>query len=530
MKLYNFYLLLIILGAFTVTSCTDEYLDAEPLTERNTDNFYKTPADVYDALVGCYDGMQVAVGGVSGLSYPITSMILSDNLYGGTGNADAFTFQTVDEFDLSRAPAEQNLLEPLWVAYYRGIYRCNSLLQNVNNVEWGTDTALRDQYIAETRVIRSYLYFQMVKLWGNIPLLTEPSPENIEQAEAEEVYKVIAEDLVFASENLPDQPYTSVEAGRITKWAAKSLLGRVYLYYTGYYGATDLVGIVSKDKALQHLEDVIASSGHDLVPDFASLWPAASLEDYAGENNEEVVFSVKLTYTSDYNGNTDGNHWMVMLGMREFASYPYGNGWGITVTPKIYQAFSANDSRRNASIIAIDEENIPFDKINSQREYTGYYSKKYAPLVDSAGTSITAAVGATDFQIGQFQDFFVIRYSDVLLMAAELGSTNAQDYLDKVRSRAFGENFTSVPVSTEAIQNERQLEFALEGIRYWDLLRRGVDVAASIIAESTTLSNGGVATPKTISASNILATKGLQQIPNNQITLSNEVLKQNTGW
>lgn len=530
MKLYKSYLLLIILGVFTATSCTDEYLDAEPLTERTNSNFYKTPEDVYAALVGCYDGMQVAVGGIGGLSYPTASMVLSDNFYGGTGNADAFGVQAVDEFDISRSPAEQNLFEPLWVAYYRGIYRCNSLLQNVNKVEWAADTVLRDQYIAETRVIRGYLYFQMVKLWGNIPLLTEPSAENIEQAEPEEVYKVIAEDLIFASENLPDEPYTSVEAGRITRWAAKSLLGRVYLYYTGYYGSADLVGLVSKAEALAQLEDVISSSGHDLVPDFATLWPAASLENYAGENNEEVVFSVKLTYTSDYDGNTDGNHWMVMLGMREFASYPYGNGWGITVNPEIYEAFNANDSRRDASIIGIEEEGIPFDKIPNQREYTGYYSKKYTPMINGEGTSLAIELGGTDFQIGQFQDFFVIRFADVLLMAAELGSANAQNYLDRVRNRALGDDFTSIAVSPEAIQNERRLEFALEGIRYWDLLRQGVDVAASTLAESTTLLNGGVETPKTIAASNIQLTKGLQQIPNNQITLSSGVLQQNTGW
>src|SRR5690606_13680227 len=108
-------------------------------------------------------------------------------------------------------------------------------------------------------------------------------------------------------------------SGRITKWAAKSLLARVYMYYTGYYGKSDLVGVVSKAQALQHVEDVINSSGHGLVEDFSTLWPAASLENYAGEDNKEIVFSIKHTYTSDYNGNTDGNHWMVMFGMREFS-------------------------------------------------------------------------------------------------------------------------------------------------------------------------------------------------------------------
>jgi hypothetical protein len=132
--------------------------------------------------------------------------------------------------------------------------------------------------------------------------------------------------------------------------------------------------------------------------------------------------------------------------------------------------------------------------------------------------------------IGQYEDYVSIRYADVLLMAAELGSANAQTYFDKVRQRAFGDNFSSVPVSQDNIMNERHLEFACEGIRYWDLLRTGVDNAAATIAESTMLLNGGTPTQKTITASKIQETKGLQQIPVNQITLSGGKLVQNAGW
>src|SRR5258708_34995671 len=115
-------------------------------------------------------------------------------------------------------------------------------------------------------------------------------------------------------------------------------------------------------------------------------------------------------------------------------------------------------------------------------------------------------------------------------MAAELGSPNAQNYFDQVRQRAYKTNFSSLPVTQSNIMNERHLEFAGEGIRFWDLLRQGVSVAASAIAESTTLLDGGSAVTKTISASNIQLTKGFQQIPSNQITLSGGKLVQNAGW
>lgn len=151
---------------------------------------------------------------------------------------------------------------------------------------------------------------------------------------------------------------------------------------------------------------------------------------------------------------------------------------------------------------------------------------------DSNGNvvSVVDGLGGNGFQLGQFQDYTVMRYADVLLMAAELGSANSQAYFDQVRQRAFKTNFISIPANQINIMKERRLEFALEGIRYWDLLRQGVGAAASEIAESTTLLSGGVSVNKTITAARIESTKGLSQIPSTQITLSGGVLKQNAGW
>jgi hypothetical protein len=139
-------------------------------------------------------------------------------------------------------------------------------------------------------------------------------------------------------------------------------------------------------------------------------------------------------------------------------------------------------------------------------------------------------MGGASFMISQYQDYVSIRYADVLLMAAELGAAGAQNYFDDVRKRALGTSFVQLPVTQANIMNERKLEFAGEGIRYWDLLRQGVNVAASAIAESVTVQNGGVNATKTILASKIVETRGLVQIPYSQITLSNNVLKQNAGW
>ncbi|WP_442588057.1 RagB/SusD family nutrient uptake outer membrane protein [Pedobacter sp. AW31-3R] len=527
-KILSIALSLLCLGA-----CKKSYLDTEALTTPTEENFYKTPSQIYTALVGCYDGMQIIWA--SGVSLPVASEVMSDNTFGGTGNADGFGYQMIDEFDRSRSPSDQDLYAANWIAYYKALYRCNMLLSKLDQVEWGNDTQLRATYEAETRFIRAYLLFDMVRLWGNIPLLTAPSTENIPQADPAAVYKVIGDDLKFAAANLAATNYAAQPAGtfgRVTKYAAEALIGRVFLFYTGYYSATDLAGSVTKAEALAYQEDIINNGGYSLLADFSKLWPAASVELYAGERNPETIFSIRYTSTSDYNGNQDGNYWMIMVGLREQSIYPYGNGWGAeTVNPRLWNAYTANDTRRTASITSIVDEGLAFTSQSKQREYTGYYVKKYSPMVDKDGHPMPESLyGNIDFQIGQFQDYVVIRYADVLLMAAELGSANAQNYFDLVRKRAFGDAFVTRPVSQANIMEERRLEFAFEGLRYYDLLRQGINTAAQTIAQTTTVLNGGVSTTKTISASNIISTKGLQQIPNTQITLSNNTLKQNAGW
>lgn len=528
----NLKLYIPVIALLSLVACKKSFLDTEDVTTVSDQNFYKTPNDAWKALVGCYDGLQRVWAG--GIALPVAAEVMSDDAFGGGGNADGFGYSMVDEFDKLRSPSDQDLYGGTWGAYYKAIYRVNLLLTHLDQVDWKGSESLRNIYESEARFIRAYCYFDMARLWGNIPLITKPSTENALQANVDSVYRQVAEDLKFAAANLPATSYGSQDVsthGRVTKWAAESLLGRVFLYYTGYYNKQDLTGEVSKSQALAYLEDVISQGGFGLVENFANLWPAASLGNYAGEDNKETVFAIKYTYTSDWNGNVDGNHWLVMYGIRVQSIYPYGLGWGAgTVNPKLWNAYDANDSRRNASIISIAGENLDFKNIKDQREYTGYYMKKYTPMADAAGTSLAEKMGGVSFMISQYEDYVSIRYADVLLMAAELGSANAQQYFDAVRKRAFGANFVQTPANKTNILNERRFEFAGEGHRYWDLLRQGVPAAASAIAESVTLQNGGVNTTKTISASKITETKGLSQIPYSQITLSNGTLKQNEGW
>lgn len=528
MKNLNKYLLVLIVAVFGA-GCTDDFLDTEPKTTLTDDSFYQTKEHAELAIVGCYDGIQQLYTG--GAVFPVLSEVLSDNCFGGGGNNDAQELRVLDEFDLSVSADLVNILDGYWVAYYKAIYRINVLLQKMDQINWEGDEDYRNNIEAQARFLRAYCYFDMVRVWEKVPLVTEPTTGNIPQAEVDDIYTLIAEDLQFAAENASE----TVQPGRVNKWVAKAYLARVFLFYTGYYGKNDLVGLVTKAQALQGLEDVIATGSYGLIEEFKNLWPAASsapegeglTTTYAGKDNKETVFAIKYNITSDWEGSFDGNHWLVMLGFRSQAFSPYGKGWGACpVNPDLYMAYDDEDERKVASIIDIEGEGLDYD-IEDQREYTGYRGKKYIALANPDGTDVSEANGGVSFLISQYQDYVVVRYADVLLMAAELGSASAQSYLDQVRDRA---GLASVPATFNNIMKERRLEFALEGIRYWDLLRQGVNVAAEAISEETTVKNGGVPTSKSISATNIIKTRGFQMVPQNQITRSSGVLKQNTGW
>ena len=543
-----------------LASCTADFLDVESKVESTIDNYYKTESDAYRALVGCYDGWQCTTSS-SAVGFYLASEMMADECFGGTGVSDARNYQVIDRFDQSQSSSDQNIFETDWENYYAAVYRCNELISREDGIEWTSETT-RGTYMGEARAIRALCYFDMVRLWERIPLLEEPSTENVPQAEPDEVYQLIISDLKYAAENIPADAYPKAEAetndGHITQYAAKALLARVYLFYTGYYGSEP--ENLTKAEVLQGLEDIIASGEFDLVENYADLWAAASVtwtqttsggytstSTYAGRGNVETVLAQKFNYTSDYNGNADGNRWQVMIALRNIVSVPYGQGWGAcTVSPKIVEAYQSGDTRKEASIIDCDEEGISardnFDDLyDDQREYTGYYIKKYSPLgvweQDASGVwteineVMSSSIGASEYQLSPYQDFIVVRYADVLLMAAELGSSSAQEYLNLVRDRAFGGDTSKrVAVSQQAIMNERMLEFAFEGIRYWDLLRQGLNTAASELEENRSVLSGGNETTVSIESSNVIATRGFCQIPYNQITLSNGVLQQNAGW
>ncbi len=542
---------LVALAGLALGSCSENFLDVSSKTEPNSQNYYKTESQALRALYGCYDGWRQISSNPGAYSFLMASSIMSDECYGGAGVGDGYGAQLVDRFDKTVAPSEMNVFEQEWKVYYAGVFRCNTLITSEEGIEWENEGD-HARIMAECRALRAIMYFDMVRLWGNIPLFTEPSSENREQADPEDVYALIFDDLKFAMDNLGANENLGVDNfGKITKYAAEAIFARAYLFYSGYYGADPVYSdgtAISRQDALAAVEDIISQGKYQLVPEFKNLWPAASLvpvkdalgwdpeeSTYAGDANSEVILAQTFTPTQDYNGNNDANRWLVNLGMRNINSTPYGKGWGIgTLTPGYFrQFFDARDARRTASAIDLASEGVTANAdynsgYKDWREYTGLNFKKYTPLVFGNGQPATNPDGTADFMVNNAQPWVIVRYADVLLMAAELGSPKANDYLDMIRSRA---GLPHVEANKQNILDERARELAYEGIRYWDLLRQGVEVMADAVVRSGgTVQNGGKNTEVVYDRAKIVATKGLSQIPANQISLSHGVLKQNAGW
>jgi hypothetical protein len=526
--------LLAVSSLFILGACSDDFLDTESSTNKDESNFYKTPDDAYEGLVAIYDVLQrEAYGGPL-----LISEQASDNCFGGYGTADA---QSDIEWDRFLYVTNKDMNSDVWKFAYLGIYRANILLQNLDKINWGANTALKTRYEAEARFLRAHFHFMAAKMFGDIVPLDHTVTTSeflLPRQPAEVTYALIANDLKFAADNLGPENYSqtgNANYGRITKWAAEAYLARTFLFYTDYYEKPDLAGVVNKAQAITYINDAVSNSGHGLVADFANLWLAASFEKFAGEDNTEMVWAVRFNGSGKGDwGLNEGNRFQVNIAPRGGNIGPYATGWGgATVNPDLYDAYKAGDTRRDATIISYNTETYKGNPLNfdpqarDQRQYTGYSWKKYCPITNEAGVAIVEANGG-NFQIDNYQDYAVIRFADVLLMAAELNldtnPTLALADLNRVRDRAFKDTAHRVlagDFNKKVIMEERRLELALEGQRYFDLIRQDMTTAKTAIDKTGTTQFDVTFRTETL---------GWFPLPQSQIVLSNGTIKQNPGW
>lgn len=504
----------------TAVSCTKK-IDLYPITSDVETNFYKDQKDCFQGLTAAYNVLLWDAPQNQNVPFQLISEVLGDKCF--TGGANATDIPGTLRIDRGEIRVDDLAPKALWYKYYTGIYRANLLLEKLPDATFDAPE-VRDRYAAEAKFLRAYYYFDLVRLFGNVPLITKTlssSEYNQKQSSPEEVYKQIAQDLTDAIAILPSYKNTpATEFGRATSDAARGLMMRTWLYYTGYYNKPELPG-VSSAKILEISETLINSSGHDLLPNFADAF--VNTPPFNNNNKESVfeiqysslAFSGNFSYREEANGNLSTMLWS----MRDpSAGSIYAAGWSFApVDAEFYNLFQSTDLRRATTFILPQSQSVSYTP--------GYQDSKIFPNKWAALKVNNSSKG--NVALNYPNHFSVIRFSDVLLMAAELqllhgGSQGkAQQYFDKVAKRPRPGSYVPPTVSLDAIYDERELELALEGVRYWDLMRRGTAYAQSKI----NINRG----EPFISKFN-MAADGLFPIPDQEIIVTKRVLVQNKGY
>lgn len=500
-----------------LTSCED-FLDLKPLDKEVSSNFYQTEEDAMQALVAVYDAVSYQSSpGISWAPTMTMSDILSDDAF--AGGADANDGMDENEFNTFDIPTTSRIAHAIWIKNYIGIYRANLFLEKIGEIDASDE--FKKRTIAESKFFRAYFNFELVRFFENIPLINETikSTEEYkqEQNSPEEVYNQIALDLVDAIADLPES-VTTAEYGRVSKWAAQALLARAYMFYNGVYGGDLQAGetLVNKAKVLEYLEDLISNSGHDLFENYEDNFKLI------GEFGIESVFEISYGDTPawwdwNYVRGGHGNLSAQMQGPRVTGSKNWNRGWSFgTISQKLVDDMEG-DPRLAHTVLK--QEDLD-GKLVVGYQHTGYFSNKYSSDAEHWGLD-------GQFELNRTCNYRVIRYSDVLLMAAELGSGNAQQYLDKVRQRV---GLESVPATMDNILRERRLELSLEGHRYFDLLRQGLSVAEQELSNPGPIGSGYVGDDQLFEVTFNSATKGFLPIPQSELDLSAGAFVQNAGY
>lgn len=542
-------------------SCSD-FLETDNLTKKDSSNFPVSPEDATQSLYGAYSIMLAFDAAVHPF---MIGEILSDNRFGGGGQNDQIP-QAMNVFKVT----SDSQLGGTWSTFYKGIFRCNMLLASLDQItEWDSNEQ-KNKILGEAHFLRAHYYFTMAQLWGTVPLVIDPTPQNNPKATPEELYGQIFYDLKTAIEVLPSVQQPASELGRATKWAAEALMARAYLFYDGYYhqNARKEVRLVDEstvtaNQVIAWLTDCIQNSGHQLTDDFRNQWPYSidipeAKYPYAAENNlswlgedganRENMFVIRHspsgTYDNNYSNQIDIYH-----GLRDQKQIPFGQGWGFgPVNPVLYNEWPDHDLRKKGSIYNVNDETEGVTGYewggDMMWQETGFWEKKYMPInvEDENGEIVNYNVVLYNslqiFSVNNSQDIVLIRFADVLLMHSEL--TKTTEGINRVRVRAKLDPIASY--SEEALQQERRFELAFENVRYYDLLRWYGKEAGVVLKKNMSgakIWNMGVETTINRDRNNgyfdnidqrVRETGRFLQIPNDQIALSDGVLEQNPGW
>jgi len=530
--------LILLLVPVLLVSCKQEFLERTPVVGATEANFYKTPEDALSATIACYNTLQQEVTNIQGSSglkphfrWYFGDVCSDDSDKGGSGDGDDPQLYDFERFQGNSA-GQMLLVE--WQVAYRGIAYCNLALQKIPDIDM--DAEVRDAYLAEAHFIRAYWYFGLVTTFGGVPLVTTPLASTEYQqprATADQIWDLIKEDLEFAIEFLPQRSaYSLNDLGRATRGSAQGLMTKV----NAYLGEWEACYAVSGD--------LINEGEYSLDPAYGNIFTEL------GENGPGSIWEIQYM-------NASGGNWGQQLegtfsNVFQRARGQF-NGYGFNLpTQDLVDEFETGDPRLSHSIFR--EGDVMGDRGIFTLDATGmphlYYPKKYFNnAAEEAPFGDPNPNGHTNDR--------VIRLSDIMLFHAEAcvntgRATEANDMVNEVRDRARGEDWcagtppgaapcASLPlfggphfpagggqpvfnadVTLEDIWHERRVELALEGHRFFDLVRQGR--AADVMQAHLDEHFPGAGYSFTAGVNELFP------IPSNEITLSGGLITQNPGY
>lgn len=495
---------------FLATGCK-KFLDTQRQGEYTADNYpYPGGSGPYDQFIfGAYNDLRS--WGVHVFAFLHATSIRSEDADKGSTPADGGANSAqMENFPVLPTNGHANTL---WTGYYSLINACNVTINEVNtNTNITASEAIKTQTIAEARFIRGYAYFNMVRLFGRVPLIdklfTDPAAQNnIPQSSPAQLYAFIEEDLNFAVANLP-LSWDAKFVGRATKGAAQGILAKVYLTQKKWA------------QAMAAAQAVMNSGQYDLSTPYSKIFSEE------GENSRESVFEVQATATPSQTQSL-GIQYASVQGVR--GSGVWNLGWGFNSPSDILaNAYEPNDPRRARTILFTSTPTFTGTTIYGEVTPIGLPNPRYNQKVYT-NPSMRATIGSNG---GWWMNVRILRYADVVLMFAEAANevggaaniTAARNALNSVRARARqGAPAGTLPDVTttdqaalrDAIRHERRIELAMEHDRFFDIVRWGIAQQVLHAAGKTNFNEN---------RDNILP------IPQTQIDLSAGVLTQNPGY
>lgn len=480
MKANKWIYALMLLVVFSFSSCKD-YLEFPPEGTIPAEGFFETEDHAVQSVNSIYAhlrGWEMVA-----FAYIIMQEVTSDNSMKGSAVGDASFINDYENFAYTPS---QFVVKDYWAGRYRGINLCNQSITNIPEITM--NETLKTRLVAEAKFLRALIYFDLVRAYGDIPTPTKVpvGPEINFRTPKDQVYELIEADLLDAASTLPDS-YANADKGRATSGAAKGLLSKVYLYQERYADAERLAG------------EIVSSGKYSLIPDFYDVFRVPA------ENGPESLFEIQAQQV-------EGNDGVSFCQHAEVQSVRGQWGWGFNIpTDDLAAAFDAagDTQRKAATILYKGDITQDGDLIIGVTDLEGaavprYNGKAYYP-------SSLQVVGP----YGSGQNIRVLRYAEILLIQAEAmirqGNTGgAAGPLNQVRTRAGLADINS-PVLDDVLR-ERRLELAMEGDRFFDLVRTGQ--AATVLASKGFTPNKNELFP----------------VPQELIDLSEGNLTQNPGY